>query len=122
MTDAPPSIAITPGKIKGEGGAGAIDPAGESNGPTLTVTTAGSGGGFVTSTPQGVSCGECDPGTTCGAVHCAAPFAKGQVVYLSAFPKSDSAFTGWSGACSGSGACNVPVDGAAKVTATFTKK
>ena len=31
----------------------------------------------------------------------------------------DSVFTGWSGDCTGTGACNLTIDGAKDVTATF---
>jgi hypothetical protein len=76
----------------------------------LTVQKAGSGGGGVTSTPAGVTCG-----TTCTGT-----FEEGAVVTLTATPDAVSSFTGWSGACSGaSSACTVALDQAKTVTATF---
>lgn len=76
---------------------------------TLTVTLSGSG--TVTSSPSGISC----PGI------CATSFSYGTVVYLTAAPSSGYAFTGWSGACSGTAeTCNVTMSGAKSVTATFT--
>ena len=48
--------------------------------------------------------------------------AAGTVVTLTATPASDSQFSGWSGACSGTGACSVTMDAAKSVTATFTLK
>ena len=43
----------------------------------------------------------------------------GTVVTVTATPATGSTFTGWSGACSGSGACSVTMDAAKSVTATF---
>jgi hypothetical protein len=75
---------------------------------SLTVTKAGSGSGIVTSDPAGIDCG-----TICTA-------SMGGVVTLTATPgDSLSSFTGWDGACSGTVACVVVMDGAKNVTATF---
>jgi hypothetical protein len=68
----------------------------------LTLTTVGSG--TITANPSPV-------GGTYGA---------GTVVALTAAPAAGSQFSGWSGACSGTGACNVTMDAAKSVTATFT--
>ena len=76
----------------------------------LTVTRAGTGTGTVTSSPAGINCG-----TTCSA-----SYASGTVVTLSAAAASGSTFAGWSGACSGTGACQVTMSAARAVTATFT--
>ena len=77
----------------------------------LTVARAGTGTGVVTSTPAAV---------TCGAT-CAASFASGTTVTLSATVASNSTFTGWSGACTGTAAtCTVTMTAAQTVTATFT--
>jgi hypothetical protein len=79
---------------------------------TLTVAKAGTGSGTVTSNPAGINCG-----TTCSAT-----YDEGTLVTLSASPDSNSTFTGWSGAgCSGTGTCQVTMDAAKSVTATFTK-
>jgi beta-lactam-binding protein with PASTA domain len=40
-------------------------------------------------------------------------------VTLAASPASGSSFTGWTGACSGTGTCTVTMDAAKSVTATF---
>ena len=78
----------------------------------LTVTLGGSGFGTVTSDPSGISC----PGT------CAADFATGSTVTLSATATNGSTLTGFTGAgCSGSGStCVVAMVGNPSVTATFS--
>ncbi len=81
----------------------------------LAVTTVGSGGGQVTSTPVGIDC----PGT------CAGAFADGGSVALHAQADTSSLFTGWSSEdpgfdCPGSGDCTVTMDQARAVAATFT--
>src|SRR5204863_8002649 len=76
----------------------------------LSVSKAGVGTGTVSSTPAGIACG----------ATCAASFASGALVGLTATPTAGSGFAGWSGACTGTGACNVTMDAAKSVTATFT--
>ena len=78
---------------------------------TLTVTRAGNGSGAVTSSPTGVSC---------GAV-CSNQFSYGATVTLSAAPTSGSTFSGWSGACSGTGSCTVSMTADRSVTASFAR-
>jgi hypothetical protein len=82
----------------------------------LTVSGAGSGSGTVTSVPAGISCTS-TAGVSSGA--CSAAFAEGATVTLTAAPTS-GAFTGWSGACTGTGSCQVTMSQARSVTATFT--
>jgi uncharacterized repeat protein (TIGR03803 family) len=74
----------------------------------LTVSIAGTGTGTVTSSPLGINCGTI----------CSTTFATGTVV-LTANSGSGSIFTGWSGACSGTGTCDVSMTEAQSVTATF---
>jgi hypothetical protein len=76
----------------------------------LTVALAGTGTGFVTSNPAGISC-------TTGS--CSAPFAAGSTVTLSATASGNSVFGGWTGACSGTGSCTVTLDALKTVTAVF---
>ncbi len=76
----------------------------------LTVSRVGSGTGNVSSNPAGISC---------GAI-CTANFAQGTTITLTATPDSGSTFSGWSGACTGTGACSVTMDVARTITATFT--
>src|SRR6185437_7476867 len=76
---------------------------------TLSVTKAGTGTGAVASAPAGI---------ICGAV-CSAGFAANTVVNLAATPASGSAFTGWGGACSGTGSCTVTLNSNQSVVANF---
>jgi len=76
---------------------------------TLTVAKSGTGTGTVASSPAGISCG----------ATCSASFANGTVVSLAATPDTGSTFAGWSGACTGTGACSVTMDAAKSVSATF---
>ncbi len=75
----------------------------------LGVSKTGTGTGTVTSSPSGISCGS----------SCSAAFAPGTVVHLTASALPDSQFTGWSGACSGTGACTVTMNSESSVTAAF---
>lgn len=75
----------------------------------LTVAKSGAGSGTVTSVPAGIDCG----------ADCSEGFAPGTAVTLYANPAVGSAFTGWSGACTGTGVCQLTVSGATQVTATF---
>jgi phospholipase C len=84
---------------------------GGGNGPNLTVSLAGNGQGAVTSSPAGINCG-----TTCSA-----SFTSGTSVSLTAAPVAGSSFGGWSGACTGTGACSVALTTDSSVTATFTQ-
>jgi hypothetical protein len=79
-------------------------------GNVLEVDKTGTGLGTVTSTPAGIDCG----GT------CAFAYPGGGMVALTASATPGSTFTGWGGACTGAGACEVTVSGAVSVTATFT--
>jgi hypothetical protein len=76
----------------------------------LTVTTSGNGTGSVGSSPAGVTC----------PTSCSASFPHGTIVQLAPSAGANSSFTGWSGACSGTGACQVTMDAAKSVSATFS--
>jgi hypothetical protein len=76
---------------------------------TLQVSKNGTGGGTVTSSPSGISCG-----TTCSR-----SFSGGTNVTLTAVPASGSVFAGWSGSCTGTGSCVVQINNDKSVTATF---
>jgi len=76
---------------------------------TLTVTKAGTGTGTVTSAPVGINCG----------TDCTEAYTSGVVVTLTATPAAGSLFSGWSGACTGTGSCVVTMNAATTVTAVF---
>jgi FG-GAP-like repeat/Abnormal spindle-like microcephaly-assoc'd, ASPM-SPD-2-Hydin/Divergent InlB B-repeat domain len=75
----------------------------------LKVTLAGGGQGSVTSSPAGISCPS----------KCVFGFSDGTMVTLTAHAATGSVFTGWSGACSGTGMCSVTLSASESVTATF---
>ncbi|HTU15809.1 MAG TPA: glycine-rich protein [Solirubrobacterales bacterium] len=76
----------------------------------LTVTRTGNGAGTVSSTPSGIACGS----------SCNADYPFGTEVELTPAEATGSDFTGWTGACSGTGACSVTMDQVRNVGATFT--
>ena len=80
-----------------------------SGGGMLTVQKLGTGTGSVTSDPVGVDCG-----VTCRDLFAPEP------VTLTATPAAGSVFTGWSGACSGRGTCQVQMSTDRSVSATFS--
>ncbi len=92
-----------------------------SGGVALTVRGTGNGSGRVTS-QSGL-----DPAIDCAissgahaATGCSDDYPTGTVVTLTAAPDAVSSFTGWTGACSGTGTCQVTLSAAATVTAEFT--
>ena len=58
-------------------------------------------------------------GISCPGV-CSLSYTNGTQVTLMATPSVGSSFTGWSGACTGTGNCVVSMTQARNVTATFT--
>ena len=76
---------------------------------TFTLTVAKTGNGRVVSDPTGIDCG-----TTCSA-----DFTSGSTVTLVAHPDPGWTFGGWTGACSGTGACTVTMDAAKSAGADF---
>lgn len=83
---------------------GAAQPAGSGE---VKVSLAGSGKGSVSG--SGISC----PST------CSHSFPAGTKVTLKAAPESKSSFSGWSGACKGTGECTLHVESDESVTASF---
>jgi hypothetical protein len=77
---------------------------------TLTVNKSGTGTGTVTSSPAGINCG----------ADCSEVYNANSSVTLTATPNSGSTFTGWSGACSGTGTCNLTMNANKSVTANFS--
>lgn len=75
----------------------------------LTVALGGGGAGSVTSDPVGIAC----------LPDCTQSYVFNLTVDLTPFPDANSYFAGWSGDCSGSGACSVPMSADRSVTASF---
>jgi hypothetical protein len=75
----------------------------------FTLTVSDSGSGTITSTQSNIDCTD-----TCNA-----SFGSGTMVTLTAIPGNGNIFTGWSGACSGTGSCTVTMSAAENVTAQF---
>jgi hypothetical protein len=76
---------------------------------TLDVSLAGPGSGGVASLPAGIACPS----------DCSEDYADGTPVALAATPGPGSYFAGWSGACTGSGGCDLVLSANRAVTATF---
>jgi hypothetical protein len=91
----------TPASASGSGSGGTF---------TLQVTKSGTGSGTVSSSPSGISCG-----TTCSR-----SFSGGTTVTLTAAAAAGSVFGGWSGGCTGTGSCTVPINNNVTVNAAFT--
>src|SRR5712671_5268381 len=73
-----------------------------------TLNIAVTGQGTVTS-PDGINC----------TGNCAQPTTVGKRVHLDAMPAAGMQFTGWIGACSGTGGCDLNISGETRVGASF---
>jgi uncharacterized repeat protein (TIGR01451 family) len=78
----------------------------------LTVTKTGNGSGRVTSDPG------MNGAINCGTV-CSATYVSGSVVNVSETPDANSLLAGWSGPCTGTGACAITMNADQVVTAKF---
>lgn len=78
----------------------------------LNVSLAGSGTGLVSSQPSGILCGG----------DCEEKFTTDATLTLTATPASNAAFTGWMGACTGTGPCTVTMTQSQSVSAVFSLK
>ena len=88
----------------------------------LGVSNSGTGYGNVASSPSGISCYLPQPGINyLVAPDCSENYASGTSVTLTATPATGNSFTGWSGACSGTGTCTVSMTAARSVAATFAQ-
>jgi Divergent InlB B-repeat domain len=77
---------------------------------TLSISRVGGGAGTVDASLAGLDCGTI----------CSHDFEEGTAVVLSADPAPGSTFAGWSGGgCSGTGRCQLAVNGDTAVTAVF---
>jgi uncharacterized repeat protein (TIGR02543 family) len=79
--------------------------------PLYTLTVNITGNGSVTSTDGFINC----PGV------CSHVYVSNSSVTLNASPAQGWSFGGWSGACTGSGPCNLTITQNQSVTATFTQ-
>jgi hypothetical protein len=79
----------------------------------LSVTKSGTGTGTVTSSPSGINCGTFD---------CEEEYTEGTVVTLTQAANPGSEFVEWTGACTGSGTCEVTMSAAKSVNAVFNLK
>jgi alpha-tubulin suppressor-like RCC1 family protein len=99
----------TPVQVTGPYCAGALDLLPQSLVYVLDVSKYGSGSGVVTSNPAGIDCGS----------DCSATNAYATLITLTADAGAGSAFTGWSGACNGTGECRIVMDANKSVAAAF---
>jgi uncharacterized delta-60 repeat protein len=76
---------------------------------TLSVSKSGSGAGTILSDDAAINCGAA----------CSVTKIVGDTVTLRAWPQVGSAFTGWSGACTGLGNCELHLQGDTTVSASF---
>lgn len=76
---------------------------------SLTVTKAGDGQGTVNADTGALKCGSV----------CQGSYLSGTRVTLSAIASVGSAFSGWSGSCTGTGSCTLAISANNSVTATF---
>ena len=79
--------------------------------PRFTLTVIPVGEGTVTSSPVGI---DCDP-------DCSELYLQNTIVGLTATPDAGWQFDGWSGDCTGTGACSVTMSADQNVTATFSE-
>lgn len=79
---------------------------------SLTVTRTGNGSGRILSNGSTIDCG----------ITCTNTYSSGTTITLTATPDPGAQFTGWLGACAGSGLCLVTINGATTVSATFASK
>jgi hypothetical protein len=81
------------------------------SGLSVTVKKAGTGSGWVASSPPGIECGDA----------CQEVYGDGRVVILVAAPEKGSKFDGWSGSCGSGSTCLLTGNGPISVTATFSR-
>ena len=77
---------------------------------TVTKKKVSSGNGTITSSDGTINCGSV----------CSRAYYHDTPVTLTATPAANSLFTGWSGACAGTGTCTITMNQAKAVSATFT--
>jgi Divergent InlB B-repeat domain len=95
----------------------AATPASSEPAAILSITKAGSGNGGIFWTAKSGAGGEVLCGLDCTATF----FPPSGVITLTAAPAAGSQFLGWSGGCSGTGACTLVGNTSMAVTATFSR-
>ncbi|HEV2352239.1 MAG TPA: choice-of-anchor D domain-containing protein [Terriglobia bacterium] len=80
--------------------------------PTYTLTAIDSGQGTIASNDGQINCNY-------NFGPCSATYVSGTVVTLNETPATGWSFSGWGGACGGTGSCNVAMNGSQYVSATF---
>ncbi|SHM40320.1 choice-of-anchor Q domain-containing protein [Rhizobacter sp. OV335] len=83
---------------------------GEPSGPQVTLQAHVDGSGSITSAVAGLGCSS----------DCSVSLTQGTSFVLNAVPGTGYVFSGWGGACSGTGGCTVTMSAAATVSASFT--
>ena len=78
---------------------------------TMMVVKLGAGSGTVSSAPNGIACG----------ATCTATYPDATSVTLTAAAAAGSTFAGWTGACTGTGTCQVTMDGASSSARRSTR-
>jgi hypothetical protein len=81
------------------------------DGPTVTVSKAGTGTGTVASSPAGINCGTA----------CSASYPAGTLVTLAATPDPGTVFNGWSTGCAGTAPCTLAGNAPVTITASFSR-
>jgi hypothetical protein len=85
--------------------------------PDYTVTVAGAGTGSGAVTGGGINC-SLNAGAATGA--CSTSVDSGTAITLTAAPGATQTFNGWTGACTGTGTCQLTMTAARSVTADFS--
>jgi hypothetical protein len=84
----------------------------------LDLTTAGTGSGFVDSSPAGIDCGR----NIAGHADCTESYADATPVTLTAHPSANTDFAGFTGGGCSTSPCTVTLDADKSVDAAFTLK
>jgi hypothetical protein len=85
------------------------------------AVSVGLGTARITSSPAGIDCIR-EPNVLPSSGTCQAAFAAGTVVTLTATVLNEGTFENWTGACSGTGICQVTMDANRSVSANITPK
>ncbi len=81
---------------------------------TLTLNKIGSGKGIITSSNGSIKCGE-------SCTNLSSEYSHNSQLSLSASPLPGSTFSGWIGACTGKGRCNLNIDQTSSIGAIFIR-